>query len=85
MGTESVAAIILSQNSANYLPSCLDGVFDQTRELDDIMLIDRGSTDGIADYVAAIYPKVRILLSRKDPGTARCWSIKQMSIKCSTS
>jgi len=65
-----VTVFILSFNGRRYLDACLHSVLDQDfpEEQFEILLIDNGSTDGSADYVAANYPQVRLLRHGRNLG-----------------
>ncbi|MBI3891263.1 MAG: glycosyltransferase family 2 protein [Candidatus Wallbacteria bacterium] len=53
MGASSVSVVIPARNAARFLPDCLASVRAQTRQPDDIVAIDDGSTDGTAALLAA--------------------------------
>lgn len=65
-----VSVLILSYNGRRYLDDCLHSVLDQDFPHDqyEVLLIDNGSTDGSADYVAACYPQVRIVRHGRNLG-----------------
>lgn len=52
--------VIPNLNGMKYLKDCLDSLRRQTRTDFSVILIDNGSTDGSADYVAQNYPGVRV-------------------------
>ena len=52
--------VIPNLNGMKYLKDCLDSLRRQTRTDFSVILIDNGSTDGSADYVAQNYPEVRV-------------------------
>lgn len=49
---ESVAAVVVTYNRLNDLIKCIASLREQTRPLDAIIVINNGSTDGTADWLA---------------------------------
>lgn len=49
----SVAAIVVTYNRKVLLKECLDGLLDQTRPVDSIIIIDNASTDGTYEFLKA--------------------------------
>ena len=56
MGTISV--IVPSLNDADYLAVCLDALANQTRQADEVIVVDNGSTDATAEVAAAAGARV---------------------------
>lgn len=56
MGTISV--IIPSLNDAGFLAACLDALARQTRQADEVIVVDNGSTDATADVARAAGARV---------------------------
>lgn len=54
----SNAAVVVSFNRRELLERCLSALSQQTRPLDEIIVIDNGSTDGGPDMVRSLYPRV---------------------------
>ncbi len=54
----SNAAVVVSFNRRELLEKCLSALSQQTRPLDEIIVIDNGSTDGGPDMVRSLYPRV---------------------------
>lgn len=46
-----ISAIVCAYNEEGYLPGCLYSLLAQTRPLDEIIVVNNGSTDGTADAV----------------------------------
>ncbi|MDF1722306.1 MAG: glycosyltransferase [Minwuia sp.] len=55
-----ISVVIPVKNEAVGMAACLDGILGQTVAVDEILIIDSGSTDGTQDIVRQ-YPKVRLL------------------------
>ena len=55
-----VSIVIPTWNSLKWLPECLEGVFSQTFEDFEVILVDNGSSDDTLAYVQHHYPQVRI-------------------------
>ena len=64
-----LAIIIVSYNSKEFLPACLDSVKVAIRELSaTVYLIDNGGTDGTAAWVRDHYPWCVVIDSRQNGG-----------------
>ena len=48
---EKIAAVVVTYNRKDLLKECLDALFNQTRPLDSIILIDNASTDGTLEFL----------------------------------
>ncbi len=59
--TQSVSVIIPTHNRIHTLPRALDSVLAQSRAIDEIIVVDDGSTDSTADLVLDNYPEVTLL------------------------
>jgi glycosyltransferase involved in cell wall biosynthesis len=59
--TQSVSVIIPTCNRVRTLPRALDSVLAQTRAIDEIIVVDDGSTDSTVDLVIGNYPQVTLL------------------------
>lgn len=64
------AAVVVSYNRIELLKRCLDALEHQTRPLDEIIVVDNGSTDGSADYVAAEHPGITLFRTGENLGGA---------------
>ena len=63
-----VSIIVLSWNGVDYLEDCLDAVLCQDYPDVEVIVVDNGSADGSADFVAAHYPDVRIIRNGRNLG-----------------
>lgn len=66
----SVAAVVVTFNRLELLRDCLDALRRQRRPLDEIILVDNGSTDGTADAVLVDYPEVVVFALGSNTGGA---------------
>jgi len=67
-GRERISAIIPALNEARILHRCLDALVAQREGVDEILLVDNGSTDDTA-AIARSYPGVRVVAESR-PGIA---------------
>jgi GT2 family glycosyltransferase len=65
-----VAAAITTFNRKEVLRRCLRAMLDQTRPLDEVIVVDNASTDGTAAMVAAEFPSVRLVAMAENTGAA---------------
>lgn len=72
------AAVVVSYNRLELLKKCLDSLANQTRPLDEIIVVDNGSTDGSADFVAETYPDFTLFRTGENLGGAGgfAWGIE---------
>lgn len=59
--TDSVASVTVATNAARILPRQLDALKEQSRKIDQIIVVDNASSDGTADMLATQYPEVTVL------------------------
>ena len=59
--TGTISVIIPTCNRVETLPRALDSVLAQTLSVDEVIVVDDGSTDGTADLFRASYPQVRLM------------------------
>ena len=64
------SVIVLSWNGIGDLRECLDAVRSQGFIDFEIIVVDNGSTDGSADFVASHYPDVRLIRNERNLGFA---------------
>jgi GT2 family glycosyltransferase len=57
---ESVAAVVVTYNRLSDLKKCLDSLRQQTRPLDALLVVNNGSTDGTAEWLAT-QPDLRVI------------------------
>lgn len=64
------SVIVLAWNGMAYLKECLDAVLTQEHADFEVLVVDNGSTDGSADFVAEHYPQVRLIRNKRNLGFA---------------
>lgn len=55
------SVVVVSYNSLRYLSACLDSICAQMEPDDELIVVDNGSTDRSAGFVADNYPGVRLI------------------------
>jgi len=63
-----VSVIVLNWNGRHLLPACLSALDRQTLTGFELIVVDNGSTDGSADWVAENYPTARLVRLDKNNG-----------------
>jgi glycosyltransferase involved in cell wall biosynthesis len=56
-----ISVVIPSYNRRHTLERALQSVFEQTSPVDEVVLVDDGSTDGSSEMVRQLYPQVRVM------------------------
>lgn len=57
----SVASITVAYNGEAYLPKHLDALLDQSRHLDEIIVVNNASSDGTLPLLSRHYPQITLL------------------------
>lgn len=65
-----ISVVIPAYNEADFITSCLNAIYSQTRAPDEIIVVDNASSDATSNIVATSFPEV-ILLYEPVRGTAR--------------
>ncbi len=65
-----ISTIIVNWNTKNLLDRCLGAVFSTVRRSAEIIVVDNGSSDGSADFVAKAYPSCTLIRNRRNSGYA---------------
>lgn len=65
-----VTACVVSFNTAEHLPGCLDTLAAQTHGDLEVVVVDNASADGSADVVRRTHPQVRLLANPDNRGFA---------------
>lgn len=73
MPHEPLVTVLMSvHNDLRYLPQAVQSVLDQSLDDFELLVIDDGSTDGSADYLAGLAdPRVRIVRNERNLGLTR--------------
>lgn len=66
----NVSIVILNWNGLRYLKDCLTSLQAQTYTDFEVILVDNGSTDGSAEWVAKHFPQVRLIRNEVNLGFA---------------
>lgn len=70
MNPVKASVIVLAWDGMEYLGACLPAVLCQEYPNFEVIVVDNGSTDGSADFVAAHYPQVRLIRNERNLGFA---------------
>ena len=70
----SIATVTIAYNAVASLPRQMEVLLRQTRPLQEIIVVDNGSTDGTSVLLAERYPQVTVLKRREKLGAAGAWS-----------
>jgi GT2 family glycosyltransferase len=66
-----VAVVVVSWNSAGYLPGCLDSLRRLERPPAELVVVDSGSEDGAAGLVRRDYPEAQLIARTENVGFCR--------------
>src|SRR5437867_6909289 len=66
-----VSVIVVAWNSLRFLSDCLRSVAAQTHQEIELIVVDNGSTDGSADFVAAQFPGAILIRNPANEGFCR--------------
>jgi len=66
----STTAVVPVWNGRRWLPGCLDALMSQELVFDEIVVVDNGSTDGGAAWLAEHHPQVRVIALATNTGFA---------------
>lgn len=69
-GDVKVAAVVVTYNRKELLRECLNALLNQTRPLDEIIVIDNASTDGTQEMIAKEFPYITYVLMSENIGGA---------------
>jgi len=69
-GQMKASVIVLAWNGREYLEACLSAVFAQDYPDFEVIVVDNGSTDGSADFVAERFPQARLIRNERNLGFA---------------
>jgi GT2 family glycosyltransferase len=70
----SIASVTTAYNAVRVLPRQMEALRRQTRRLQEIIVVDNGSTDGTRELLAERYPRVTVLEMPVNLGAAGAWS-----------
>ena len=67
---EKVAAVVVAWNRGSRIAESIDAISRQTRQLDEIIVVDNGSTDDTVPFLKTEYPDVLVLETGHNLGHA---------------
>ncbi|MBL8233823.1 MAG: glycosyltransferase [Bryobacterales bacterium] len=62
---DGISVVVPTRNGKTLVERLLPGVLADLPELSEVIVVDNGSDDGTAEYLASAYPQVRVELSRE--------------------
>jgi glycosyltransferase involved in cell wall biosynthesis len=62
----TIGVLITSYNYRQYIPDCLESVFNQDAPFDEILVIDDGSEDGSVELLRCYEPRLRVIAKRNE-------------------
>jgi len=71
----SVASITTAFNAAHLLPRHITALLQQSRPLQEIVIVDNGSTDGTRELLSREFPMVTVLDGGGNVGAAGGWAV----------
>lgn len=69
-----ISVAIANLNGARFLAPCLQALQAQTRQADEIVIVDSASTDGSQELLAKRFPDVRLVQLGRRPGIAAAFN-----------
>ena len=70
----SIASVTVAYNAERILSRQMDALRRQSRPLDEIIVVDNGSTDGTEAMLIKRYPDVTVLRMKQNLGAAGGWA-----------
>lgn len=67
----SISAVILNYNGGQNVLKCVQALYQQEVLLDQVILVDNGSTDNSAQIVKERYPDIELILTNENLGIAK--------------
>jgi GT2 family glycosyltransferase len=71
MDETKVSIVIVSWNSWEFLPACLDSILAQKGPSLEIIVVDNNSRDGTPQKLARLYPEVKMIFNPRNLGYAK--------------
>ena len=84
MTDPSVAAIIVSWNHRHLLPDCLEALLAQRYSPLTVVVVDNGSRDGSAEWLARSYPSICLWAFPDNRGFSKAlnWGVRRVGADC---
>lgn len=72
---QTIAVVIPVHNGMPFLPETLESVFSQTRQPDEVIVVENGSTDETASWLATVKdPRLKIVVQDRLVSPAQNWT-----------
>ena len=78
-GLGPITAVVCNYEGERYLPACLEAILEQTRAVDEVLVVDNDSQDGSLKLLRRAFPEVGVLEmgSNRGPCPARNAGMRQ--------
>lgn len=63
---QSVSVIVITRNRRDQVLRCIESIYSSTHSVEELILVDNGSTDGTVDDVQQRFSDVRLLSARRN-------------------
>ncbi|GAP63696.2 hypothetical protein ARMA_2119, partial [Ardenticatena maritima] len=74
MSNPLVSVVIPNWNGKHHLEACLPSLFAQTYRPFEVIVVDNGSTDGSVEWLATVWPQVRVVAFPQNRGVVAAFN-----------